>query len=38
MFKGNKTYIYIFKSFLHTNIAQVVEIFPQVRQELAYST
>ena len=37
-FRGNKkTYLH-FVSFLHIDMTQVVEILPQVRQELIYST
>ena len=36
---GTKTYIYLhIMSFLHIDMTQVVEIFPEVRQELAHST
>ena len=35
--EGTKTYIYIL-SFLHIYMTQVVEILPQARQELTYST
>ena len=34
--EGTQTYIYM--SFLHTDMKQVVEILPQVRQEITYST
>ena len=36
-FWGNKTYLH-FVSFLYTDMAQEVEILPQVRQALTYST
>ena len=38
LFRENKTYTYIFVSFQHIDMIQVVEILPQVRQELTYST
>ena len=36
-FRGNKNIYLRFMSFLHIDMTQVVEILPQVRQELAYS-
>ena len=36
--RGNKNIYLHFMSFLHIDMAQVVEILPQVRQELTYST
>ena len=35
--EGTKTYLH-FVSFLHIDMTQVVEILPQVRQEIIYST
>ena len=35
---GTKTYIYIFTSFFRIDMTQAVEILPQVKQELTYST
>ena len=37
-FIGNENIYSHLKSFLHVNMTQVVEILPQVRQELTYST
>ena len=37
-FRGNQNIYLHFMSFLHIDITQAVEIIPQVRQELAYST
>ena len=37
-FRGNINIYLHFVSFLHIDMAQVVEIFPQVRQEPTYST
>ena len=37
-FRGNKNIYSHFTSFRHTEMTQVVEILPQVRQELTYST
>ena len=37
-FRGNKNIYLHFMSFLHIDMTQVVEILPQVRQELTYST
>ena len=38
LFKGNRNIYLHFMSFLHINMTQAVEIIPQVRQELTYST
>ena len=37
-FRGNKNIYFRFMSFLHIDMTQVVEILPQVVQELTYST
>ena len=37
-FRGNKNIYLHLMSFVNTDMTQVVEIFPQVRQELIYST
>ena len=37
-FWGNKNMYVHFMSYLHFDMTQVVEILPQVRQELVYST
>ena len=37
-FGANKNIYLHFMSFLHIDMTQVVEILPQVRQELPYST
>ena len=37
-FRGNKNRYLHFMSFFHIDMTQVVEIFPQVRQELTYFT
>ena len=36
--RGNKNLLLHFVSFLHIDMTQVVEILPEVRQELTYST
>ena len=36
--RGNKNIYFRFMSFLHIDMTQVVEILPQVEQELTYST
>ena len=37
-FSGNINIYLLFVSFLHIDTTQVVEIFPQIRQEPTYST